>query len=114
MSKLDDLVQEITKLKAENKRLEEQELGGIECTLDMLIDKDDQEKWGLEKLEHTRNIQHIFSRLCHAFNETKAENKRLRDLFQEISDCEDARKKCGIGYHGYVDKIAKQALKRRQ
>ncbi len=55
----------------EIKGLREQELDGIEATLNMLIDKDDQEKWGLEKLEHPRNVQHIFMRLCNAFNETK-------------------------------------------
>jgi hypothetical protein len=42
------------------------------------------------------------------------EEMRLRDLFQQISYCEDARKKCGIGYHGYIDKIAKQALTQKE
>ena len=72
---IDSYIQENHKLKIRNKQLEEQELGGIETTLDMLIDKDDQEKWGLEQLEHPRNVQHIFMRLCVAFNEMKKEIK---------------------------------------
>jgi len=69
------VVKLINHLGAENKRLREQELCGIETTLDMLIDKADQEKWGLEQLEHPRNVQHIFMRLCTAFNELNESQK---------------------------------------
>ena len=45
------------------------------------------------------------------FKALEEENEILTTALQEISDTEDEYLECGCGYAGYIDKIAKQALK---
>ena len=80
---LDDPVEDIQYLLDVIDLLENQEMRGIACTLDMIIDKDDLEKWGLEEKDHKRNIQHIFMRLCSAFNEQKKEIEKYKKALED-------------------------------
>jgi hypothetical protein len=109
---------DVPDLIARIKELEEQELGGVEATLSQFISPEDQIKYGLDEHGHTRNVQHIFMRLCVAVDDLQSRLKECeeeRDGYREAlesisSGTEDKRPPYRCAPRDVLKKIASQAL----
>lgn len=87
--------QRIADLEKEKERLKRQESSGMDCTIDQMLSIDLQQKWGLDKQEHGRNIQLMFVRAIGAINDLESENnmskKHISTLGVKIINTERIR-----------------------